>query len=218
MTVPKFLMALLFLLLPVQTAHGHALEPGFLDLKQQSETVWRVFWRVPDVQGAPMTITVALPETCAQSQMPQQVFDGAAWIAAWRVTCPTGLSGSPISIPGLDRQQTDVLVRLQRVEGSTETHRLTSKVTAFHVPEQVSGFSMVFSYFGLGFEHILAGWDHLLFVFALLILIKDLRRLVFAITAFTVAHSITLALAALGHITVPGPPVEAIIALSIVFL
>jgi hydrogenase/urease accessory protein HupE len=88
----------------------------------------------------------------------------------------------------------------------------------FTVTASPGRWEVVQTYTLLGIEHILTGIDHLLFVLALVILVKGTRRLLWTVTAFTIAHSITLALATLGVINVPGPPVEATIALSIVFV
>lgn len=211
-------VVLLLQALTVVGAQAHALDPGYLDLQQMTGNTWRVYWRKPNVRGQPMEIDAALPESCTPRTGPEPTFDGRAWITTWIATCPDGIAGAEISIPGLPAQRTDVLVRLQRLELSPVTARLTPDAPAFRVPEKQTMLEVLASYGKLGIEHILSGWDHLLFVFALLVLIADFPRLVGAITAFTVAHSITLALAALGHLSIPGPPVEATIALSIIFL
>ena len=209
----------LFLVLAgVTSASAHALEPGYLQMTQLTPETWQVFWRKPDVTGAPMKITARLPETCSPAEGDAPKFDGSAWVSSWLAECPSGIAGATISIPGLEAQRTDVLLRMQSLDLPLTTIRLTPKEIAYAVPETLTGGEVFASYLGLGFEHILEGWDHLLFVFALLVLIRDFRRLVGAITAFTIAHSITLALASMGLIQVPGPPVESIIALSIVFL
>lgn len=199
-------------------ARAHALDPGYVDLRQIGGDTWQVFWRKPDVQGAPMEINALLPETCAPRSGPPPRTDGRAWIASWTAVCPDGLAGRPVVIGGLDRQATDVLVRVQRRDRPPTTHRLTPDRPSFIPPADPSPMAVFGTYGVLGFDHILEGWDHLLFVLALVLLIPDTWRLVGTITAFTIAHSITLALASLGHIAVPGPPVEAIIALSVVFL
>ncbi|PRY22584.1 HupE/UreJ protein [Aliiruegeria haliotis] len=214
----KIVLAWLLVLASAAGAMSHALEPGYLDLRQLTPETWQVFWRRPDVQGAPMDIDADLPETCTPRRGDAPKSDGYAWITGWVASCPDGIGGGIVSIPGLDAQRTDVLLRVQPLDEPVSTIRLTPGEPAYRLPETLSTGSVFLSYIGLGFDHILEGWDHLLFVFALLVLIRDPWRLVGAITAFTLAHSITLALAALGHVTVPGPPVEACIALSIVFL
>jgi len=109
-------------------------------------------------------------------------------------------------------------LRLERANGVEITHRLTPASPSYVVEAEPGRGQIALTYIILGVEHILLGVDHLLFVLALLMIVANFRKLVATITAFTVAHSITLALAALGFIHVPGPPVEAIIALSIVFV
>jgi hydrogenase/urease accessory protein HupE len=112
----------------------------------------------------------------------------------------------------------DVLVRLQRSDGTAQVVRLTPLTPAFVVEDAPRWTAVATTYLGLGVEHILLGIDHLLFVLAMLLLVRSWGRLVATITAFTVAHSITLALATLGFVHVPPQPVEAAIALSIVFV
>ena len=197
---------------------AHALEPGYLDVRQQTENTWRIFWRKPDVNGRPMAIDAQLPDICTPESGPKPTSDGQAWASTWIAHCSGDLAGTSIAISGLEAQNTDVLLRLQRLDKKQETFRLTPSTPAVEIPKQPSTFGVIVSYAQLGFEHILEGWDHLLFVFALLFLVRNPWRLFGAITSFTVAHSITLALAALGAVRVPGPPVEAIIALSIIFL
>ncbi|MGR3490395.1 MULTISPECIES: HupE/UreJ family protein [Paracoccaceae] len=197
---------------------AHALDPGYLQLSAMGEGRWRVTWRVPDVSGRPMPIAARLPEGCADTEPPPPAFDDRAWTTGWIARCPGGLTGGTITIEGLDRTGTDTLVRYEPEPGDIRTHRLTASEIAFTVPARAGRGEVAASYVALGFTHILEGADHLLFVFALLLLISDWRRLFWAITAFTVAHSLTLAAASLGILSVPPPPVETVIALSIVFL
>ena len=135
-----------------------------------------------------------------------------------RVSCTRGLEGQRIAIDRLDGTLTDVLVRIENSDGSVRTARLTPSAPSFIVPERPGPLMVLRAYVGLGVEHILFGVDHLLFVLCLLLLVKSLRQLFATITAFTLAHSITLAAATFGFIHVPAAPVEATIALSIVFL
>ena len=199
-------------------AFAHALDPGYLDLTPLGQDRWRVTWRVPDVSGRPMPIAARLPRTCSQEAPPSPQFDGRGWTAGWVVDCPEGLAGGEIRIEGLDQTNTETLVRFELEPGRTQVHRLTASETAFTVPVVAGMMGVFFSYVGLGITHILEGVDHLLFVFALLLLVSDRRRLIWTVTAFTLAHSITLAAATTGLLKIPSPPVEAVIALSIVFL
>ena len=212
-----FVFLLLAVVMPV-AGSAHALDPGYLELSVMDETRWRVSWRMPDVGGRPMPIAPRLPQGCESSAPAAPVFDGRAWVTSFIATCPEGLTGRDLAIEGLSRTRTDVLVRYELAPGVVQTHRLTAETPAFTIPED-QGLAGVFtSYVWLGVTHILEGVDHLLFVFALLLLVRSPRRLLWAITAFTLAHSITLAGATLGWLRLPSAPVEVVIALSIVFL
>jgi hydrogenase/urease accessory protein HupE len=113
---------------------------------------------------------------------------------------------------------TDTLIRAEFADGTTWTQRLTPAHPETVIPVRESGPAVAIVYLKLGMEHILLGIDHLLFVLALVMLVSGARRLVATITAFTAAHSLTLAAATLGWIQVPQQPVEALIALSIVLV
>ena len=201
-----------------QDARAHALQPGYLELTVLSGDSFRIFWRRPDVQGTAMNIEAVMPANCQARTGPPSRFDGSAWVSLWITNCPGGLAGGTIEISGLDAQQTDVLLRYETVSGAMRSHRLTPDSAFFTVPTNPAAFDVVTTYLPLGVQHILEGLDHLLFVFALLLLIRGKWRLVGAITAFTVAHSITMGVATLGWFDLPGPPVEAVIALSILFV
>lgn len=214
-------LCLILLMLGIFTpsgAHAHALQPGYLEITRVAGENYRVFWRRPDVQGAPMAIDARLPQSCSPATAPAPQFDTTAWVSVWVALCPDGLTGGTITIEGLEDQRTDVLVRYTGFDGQIRSERLTPDGTSFAVPENPGSLDVVRTYLPLGVTHILGGLDHLLFVFALLLLITNTWRLVGAITAFTIAHSITMAVATFGWVALPGPPVEAIIALSIMFV
>lgn len=204
-------------LLPAH-ASAHALDPGYLELTSLDENRWRATWRIPNVNGRPMPIKAVLPENCSSDPVPDPVFDGRAWITGWVAVCPSGLANGEIVIRGLELTKTDTLVRYELEPGRTQVYRLTAEEPAFTVPANPGTFDVLSTYTMLGITHILEGVDHLLFVFALLLLVRNLVQLFWAVTAFTLAHSITLVAATMGWLHVPSPPVEAVIALSIVFL
>jgi hydrogenase/urease accessory protein HupE len=129
-----------------------------------------------------------------------------------------GLVGQAVSIEGLSATSTDVLVRVESLAGTIQTERLSPTRTAFVVQATPGAGEVAATYLRLGVEHILFGFDHLLFVLALVILVREWRRVAVTVTAFTIAHSMTLAAATLGFVNVPGPPVEAAIALSIMLV
>ncbi len=197
---------------------GHALQPGYLELRLIDTDRYAVVWKTPASKGRQMAIDARLPEHCEPRTPGQSTWDGAAYLARWTATCPGGLEGGVIRIDGLDQTSTDVLVRFDFADGTSEAHRLTASDPAFKVPTQPGHFEVVHTYLLYGVEHILLGIDHLLFVLALLLLVQGVRRIIVTITAFTIAHSITLAGATLDVVHLPGPPIEATIALSIAFV
>jgi hydrogenase/urease accessory protein HupE len=218
MTRAALILALFLTLLPGRVA-AHVLEPGFLEIVPLGGAEWRVTWRKPQVQGRPMLIDAVLPETCSPRRGPDPVFDGRAFVSGWLADCGSGIAGGEIRIEGLEQTRTDVLVRYAVTETeSAQAMRLTAATPSFTVPQAPDALGVFTSYFSLGVSHILKGIDHLLFVLMLLFLIRDWRKLLAAVTSFTVAHSLSLAAASLGWIVVPAPPVEAIVALSIMFL
>jgi len=213
------LIALLFGVFgSVASSHGHALQPGYLELSLIDKDLYAVVWKTPATSGRPMAITAQLPESCDPRTPVQSIWDGAAYVARWTASCPGGLEGGLIHIDGLDQTSTDVLVRFDFADGVNQAHRLTASDPSFTVPSQPSRLEVARTYFLLGVEHILSGIDHLVFVLALLLLVKGVRRVIVTVTAFTLAHSLTLAGATLGFVHMPGPPIEAAIALSIVFV
>jgi hydrogenase/urease accessory protein HupE len=216
------LLALLAVLISIagfaNDSYGHALQPGYLELRLVDTDLYSVLWKKPANRGKPMTIIAVLPENCDQAKPPQSVWDGMAYLARWTANCAGGLEGGVIRIDGLDQTSTDVLVRFDFSDGTVESRRLTPGDSFFTVPAIPSRFEVVRTYLLLGFKHILEGIDHLMFILALLILVKGKHRLVMTVTAFTLAHSLTLAGATLQLVQIPGPPVEAAIALSIMFV
>ena len=199
-------------------SEAHEVRPGYLELRQTAEESYQVLWKVPARGQLRLGIYARLPESCVALAPPATYPSRAAYVDRWTVTCTGGLTGSTISIDGLSGTRTDALVRLERLDGTTQIARLTPASPSFVVEAAPGAWQVAATYLDLGVEHILLGIDHLLFVLALLILVEGKRRLIGTITAFTVAHSLTLAAATLGLAQVRQGPVEAIIALSIVFV
>jgi hydrogenase/urease accessory protein HupE len=165
-----------------------------------------------------LAIYVQLPEGTHDVAPPRSVFSGGAYTERRTIRRDGGIAGQTVSIEGLSMTSTDVLVRIESLGGATQTERLSPTKTAFAVQIAPGAWEVATTYLRLGIEHILFGFDHLLFVLALVILVRDWRRVAITVTAFTVAHSFTLAAATLGFVNVPGPPIEAAIALSIVLV
>jgi hydrogenase/urease accessory protein HupE len=139
-------------------------------------------------------------------------------VQTWRVRAINGLADKEVQVVGLENTLSDALLRAEFADGRSFVQRLTPASPRVIVPAAPTSSQVAVTYLKLGVEHILLGFDHLLFVLGLMLLTADLRRLIAAVTAFTAAHSITLALAALGFVHVPGAPVEATIALSLAFV
>ena len=160
----------------------------------------------------------ASAQLCDAKAEPSRTIEGGAFLERWTAVCEGGLAGQVVNVEGLRVTLTDVLARIEYRNGTVEIARLTPEAPTFAPAGTQSGFKVVATYFRLGVDHILFGFDHLLFVLALLLLVSDLWMLVKTITAFTLAHSITLSGAALGYLSLPQQPVEAVIALSIAFV
>ncbi len=214
----RFSLAALLVLGFAAGVAAHEVRPGYLAVRQTGAESFDVLWKVPAKGDLRLSLHARLPESCRELAPRSSYFGGAASTERWSVTCPGGLTGGTIAIDGLSGTMTDVLVRIERSDGTTLVTRLSPADPSFVVEATPSALQVAGTYLGLGTEHILLGIDHLLFVLALLILVEGRRRLVGTITAFTVAHSLTLGAATLGFVNIPQTPVEAIIALSIVFV
>jgi hydrogenase/urease accessory protein HupE len=207
------------LLIVAMPALAHEARPAYLQLHQLDTERYDVLWKVPGLgEEKRLALDVTFPPGTSTISPLQVSFANNAFIQRWRVQRAGGLDGTSIRITGLPATLTDVLVRLERLDGTTQTIRVTPASPEFVIESAPGRWEVARTYWALGVEHILLGIDHLLFVLALLILVNGTSRLFWAITAFTAAHSLTLAAATLGWVHVPPPPVEASIALSIVFL
>jgi len=193
--------------------------PAYLELKQRDTDTFDVLWKVPAAgESLRLAIRVRFPEGTTKVTEPRGAFTAGTITERWTIRRAGGLAGGEVSIDGLPAGISDVLARVERTDGTTQVVRLVPERPHFVVEAPQDGASVSRTYFGLGVIHILEGVDHLLFVLALVLIVGDLRRLLATITAFTVAHSLTLAAATLGLVHVPQAPVEAAIALSIVFV
>jgi hydrogenase/urease accessory protein HupE len=211
-------LALGLALLCAAAANAHELHPAYLELRAAGGDRWSVLWKVPAREDLRLSISPRFDPRCTRRGEVVTVRMGDHWVDRWTVECPGGLAGTPVLVEGLSRTLTDALVRVVAADGTVQTARLLPESPGFTVAERAPRGQVARTYLRLGVEHILGGVDHLLFVLALLILVREPRRVVATVTAFTVAHSITLALATLGLAQVPQAAVEAVIALSIVFV
>lgn len=214
----KEIVVFLLVLLSANTL-ADEYRPAYLEFKQATDNNFEVLWKVPTKgDGRRLNLHVDLPPDVTPISRIRSTMIGGAIIERWTITRQGGLAGINISIKGLERLSTDVLVRIQRLDGTSETARLNTTSTSYVVMGTPQTWDVVNTYLVFGIEHILEGFDHLLFVACLIFIAGTWRRVLVTITGFTLAHSITLTLAALDLVRLPIPPIEAVIALSIVFL
>ena len=202
----------------VCASHADVFRPAYLELREVGDDRYDVMWKVPAQGEMRLAIDVQFPADAIQITQPRGTFAGGAYVERWQVSRPNGWVGQTIDIEGISSGVTDVIVRIERQDGTSQNERLVPANPEFVIKAPTGTAAVAWSYPVLGIAHILGGIDHLLFVLALLLIVRGIKRLAATVTAFTVAHSITLAAATLGWVHVPGPPVEAMIALSIVFV
>ena len=213
----RFLIVFFFL---IHTAFADEIRPSFLEFTQKSETSYKVLWKKP-FQGEaknPQKIEPIFPNSAKLVGIKKIDKTNMAILESYVIEEPSGLIGKSITILGLEATASDVLVRIHYLDGETEFIRVLPESPTFALSHQSGFYNMASTYLVLGVEHILEGYDHLLFVLALLLLVGNIRVLIWTITAFTLAHTFTLILAALDKIQLSSAAVEATIALSIVFV
>lgn len=214
-----FLTILFAVLTLLGPSAAHEVRPAYLELRETEPGTYDVLWKVPARgENLRLGVYVRLPDDARTLGEPRAVFADDAYLERWRFQREGGMTGQTIGIDGLRSTRIDTLVRFSTHDGHSQTLRATPDQPSVTIPAEASAWNVARTYTIIGIEHILLGIDHLLFVLALVLLVKGWKRLVGTITAFTIAHSITLALATLGFVNLPGPPVEACIALSIVFI
>lgn len=198
---------------------AHEMRPGFLQIIEDTEGLYAVTFKLPKKDGRALDLRPVFAGTLEPIGQPVSRDTAEATITdtTYRATS-AGLVGTVVEIEGLAQVPLDVLVQISLVDGTQHSAMLRNATTSYLVPAKPSPWQVAWDYLVIGVEHILSGADHLIFVFALMLLVRDRMQLFKAVTAFTVAHSITLALAVLGVLRLPPQPTEAVIALSIVFL
>jgi hydrogenase/urease accessory protein HupE len=201
-------------------ADAHEARPGFLELSETGPGTYALLWKKPTGGEVEIQIAPVIPDGCRLATPDRQLpsITPGALVVRGTLTCPDGLAGRTIAIAGLEATITDVLVRVHHADGRLESHLLRPVSPSVTLGAVTSPGERALGYLQLGVQHILLGVDHLLFVLGLLLIVGDRWTLVKTITAFTLAHSITLAVATLGYASAPLPPLNAAIALSILFL
>ncbi|SEA36245.1 HupE/UreJ family protein [Microbulbifer marinus] len=212
------LLSSLLALLCALPASAHELRPAYLQIAQTNAQEFAVSWRVPARGDLRLSLNILFDDSVTPSGEPIGRIANGFYTETWSIRHDNNLAGTSVTIDGLQHTMTDALVHIGWLDGREQVLRLLPDRPQFVVDSRASGSQIAATYFTLGVEHILLGIDHLLFVLALVLLVSGWKPLVSTITAFTLAHSVTLAAAVLGFISVPQAPVEAIIALSIVFV
>jgi hydrogenase/urease accessory protein HupE len=208
---------LAFAVLAVSAASAHEARPAYLEIKETAPGQFSVLWRTPVMAGMPLPVVLKLPDSVRNLREPsvQEVTDSRVerrWIDAG------GLAGKRIEFRGLQMTITDVLVRIEMLDGRKWTTIAHPSQPWVEMAASQTWAGVAATYIVQGIRHILFGADHMLFVLGLLLIVKDRWMLLKTVTAFTVAHSITLAIATLGYADIPILPLNAAIALSILFL
>ena len=202
-----------------EIADAHESRPGYLELREIEPGVYESLWKRPTGGEVEINIAPVFPAECGLvGAGSQEVRTEGAFVARGTIRCEGGLTGRSIAIAGLETTITDVLIRIYYMDGLQETHLVQPNRPSVEIGGPSGIVQRVGAYLRLGIEHIALGVDHLLFVLGLLLIVSSTRMLLKTITAFTVAHSITLGLATLGLARAPELPLNAVIALSILFL
>jgi hydrogenase/urease accessory protein HupE len=215
----RALVAVAMLLAAAVPSRADEFKPGYLQLTQIDHETFDVLWKIPAIdEFTTLKVKPQFPDgTVALTEL-RSTFSRGVTVQRWRIRVPDGLDGKAIIFSQLSETRIDVLVRLVRLDSTVQLERIlpvNARFVARTIPGQLE---VVRTYTVLGIEHILTGFDHLLYVLAMLILVRGWRRIVVTMSAFTATHSLTLTAATLGWVKVPQPPVEACIALSIIFV
>ena len=218
-TLALLMAAVVLLLNAAAPAFADEFKPGYLQLTQVDRETYDVLWKIPAIdESTSLKVRPQFPDGTEVLTPVRGTFSRGVTVQRWRIRVPEGLDGKAIVFSQLSETRIDVLARLVRLDGTVQLERIMPVSPSFVGRPSPGPLEVVRTYTILGIEHILWGFDHLLFVLALVLLVRGSRRILVTITAFTAAHSLTLAGATLGWVHVPGPPVEASIALSIVFV
>ncbi len=218
MTRRRLWLAAALALGAASTALAHESRPGYLELRESGPGTYALLWKRPTGGEVEIRITPVIPQGCRLVTPDRQQITPGAVLVRGTLTCDGGLAGKTLRVAGLETTITDVLVRIQHADGRLESHLLRPASPSVTLGALTSRLERALSYLQLGLQHILLGVDHLLFVLGLLLIVSDRWTLLKTITSFTAAHSITLAIATLGYASAPLPPLNAAIALSILFL
>jgi hypothetical protein len=200
---------------------AHPLAPSLLELRasQGSPGEVTVRWKTPLQGPSGMRLVPELPRRCRETSTPKGRRDGTGWVETWTMDCGAeGLAGARVGVSGLGPEAGGVVVRVVDARGRATQRLLSAARPAIEVPAGGRPLALVGDYAALGVRHLVFGWDHALFVLGLLLLVRGPGALILTVTAFTLGHSITLSLAALGHVNARPAWIEVAIAATLVLL
>lgn len=214
----RALLAVLLVLGGVWPAAADTLRPAYVEFTQVTAKDWQLVWRLPVQSDLTPHIRPKLPSGCTIAETPERRVSATALVGRARAHCSAPVAGGRIGMRGLELAQTDVIVRVAPQGRPVQTLRLTPARRMATIAAKPARWQVATSYFWIGIEHIIFGYDHLLFVLAFVLLLGGVGRIAVAVSAFTIAHSLTLVGTTLGLLGLPAAPVESVIALSIMFL
>lgn len=214
----RFAMTLALALTNSAVSLAHPLAPSLLEITEIGTGQAEVLWKTPLAKISGEELKPQMPPECRRIQDIEVKRVDTAYVERWRISCEKPWIGSKVGVQGISSSQSNVILRILLSDGRKYQNILNAEYPSFVIPERPRILEVFKNYFALGVKHILTGWDHLLFVLGLVLLVKGRRQLLWTITAFTLGHSLTLSFAVLGWVHIPSAPVEALIALSILVL
>ena len=214
----RTLLALVLAFAATWPVAADTLRPAYVEFTEVSDRNWTLLWKLPVQADLTPDVRPVLPKGCTMAGPSQRSLSATALVSRAAVRCSGDVAGQRIGMAGLDRAVTDVIVRVAPLNRPIQTLRLTPEAPRAEIAARAGRWQVAGSYFIIGVEHIVFGYDHLLFVLAFVLLLDGVWRIAAAVTAFTLAHSVTLVGTTLGYMGLPSAPVESVIALSIMFL
>lgn len=205
-------------LLAAGPAFAHPLAPSLLQLRNTEGSRFTVVWKTPLRRPVGMELEPVLPERCRAISPPESRREQSAAVTSWSVDCGGGLAAARVGVSGMAPRGPGAVVLVELASGARVQGVVTAGRPFLSIPEAPSAAAVVRSYLQMGAEHLWFGLDHVLFVLGLLLLVRGPRALLLTVLGFTLGHSVTLSLVALGWIHVPSRLVEVAIAGTLVLL
>lgn len=214
---PISIKSLLLICILLQTffVQAHPLAPGLLALNETKDNQFQGVWKLPKKIAAIGQLKPVFPDICQLHEVKQALAEGTGRSQSFQLHCSEHLIGQGIGVEGMSKRGSGVLLRIKFSDSRIIHQMLGPQNKIFIIPSKQSLLEVVKRYLSLGIDHLIAGIDHVLFVITLALLVGWSKQLFWTITFFTIGHSITLSMTALGAVSLPSFFVEAMIALSI---